>query len=199
MDACSLIVTIPGTTPAGNYKVRAVKRNITSNPIVISVTPFAVISSIDCCEQSGTVIITGSDFSERLEGTEDYITVTENGTLLNIVSWTDTEIQASGANCGGVITVNTLYSSSNINVCDCEGNFDGDQDCDGTDAATFKADFGRSIFQRPCEIGDPCNGDFTCDGDVDGTDAAKFKEDFGRSSFNNPCPSCTVGEWCTYP
>ncbi len=30
--------------------------------------------------------------------------------------------------------------------CECEGNFDNDQDCDGTDAATFKLDFGRSQF-----------------------------------------------------
>jgi hypothetical protein len=32
----------------------------------------------------------------------------------------------------------------------CQGNFDGDQDVDGTDAATFKADFGRSPFFDPC-------------------------------------------------
>ena len=81
---------------------------------------------------------------------------------------------------------------------DCEGNFDCDEDCDGTDAATFKVDFGRSTFDNPCEEGDPCNGDFDCDGDCDGTDAAGFKSDFGRSSFNNPCPACTIGDWCSY-
>ena len=84
-------------------------------------------------------------------------------------------------------------------ACDCEGNFDCDTDCDGTDAATFKVDFGRSIFGDPCEEGDPCNGDFDCDGDCDGTDVALFKVDFGRSSFNDPCPACVVGEWCNYP
>lgn len=84
-------------------------------------------------------------------------------------------------------------------ACDCEGNFDCDTDCDGTDASTFKVDFGRSTFGNPCENGNPCNGDFDCDGDCDGTDAAGFKFDFGRSSFNNPCPACTVGEWCNYP
>jgi hypothetical protein len=85
-------------------------------------------------------------------------------------------------------------------ACECEGNFDCDTDCDGTDAATFKADFGRSPFFRPCTNGDPCNGDFDCDVDVDGTDAAKFKEDFGRSAYNNPCPVCEEGvAWCVYP
>ena len=32
----------------------------------------------------------------------------------------------------------------------CEGDFDCDGDCDGTDAAEFKTDFGRSNFQNPC-------------------------------------------------
>jgi hypothetical protein len=84
-------------------------------------------------------------------------------------------------------------------ACECEGNFDDDPDQDGSDAATFKVDFGRSIFLSPCITSDPCNGDFDCDGDVDGTDAAKFKEDFGRSPFLNPCPICPTDPWCIYP
>ena len=32
----------------------------------------------------------------------------------------------------------------------CEGNFDCDGDVDGTDAAVFKSDFGRSGFNNPC-------------------------------------------------
>jgi len=32
----------------------------------------------------------------------------------------------------------------------CEGNFDQDSDVDGTDAATFKQNFGRSFFRRVC-------------------------------------------------
>ena len=84
-------------------------------------------------------------------------------------------------------------------ACECEGNFDDDEDQDGSDAATFKVDFGRSIFLDPCINSDLCNGDFECDGDVDGTDAANFKEDFGRSPFSNPCPICPTDPWCTYP
>lgn len=83
-------------------------------------------------------------------------------------------------------------------ACDCEGDFDCDGDCDGTDAAKFKTDFGRSGFYRPCINNEPCNGDFECDVDVDGTDAALFKSDFGRSSFLDPCPSCEVSVWCVY-
>jgi hypothetical protein len=83
-------------------------------------------------------------------------------------------------------------------ACECEGNFDCDQDCDGSDAATFKADFGRSTYNRPCTNADPCNGDFICDVDVDGSDAAVFKKDFGRSQYFNPCLSCAEGKWCCY-
>ena len=85
-------------------------------------------------------------------------------------------------------------------ACYCEGDFDCDNDCDGTDAATFKVDFGRGTFDNPCEVNNPCNGDFDCDNDCDGTDAALFKQDFGRSSFSNPCPMCEGGMvWCSYP
>lgn len=85
-------------------------------------------------------------------------------------------------------------------ACDCEGNFNCavDQDVDGSDASTLKADFGRSNIVHPCISEDTCNGDFNCDGDVDGSDASLFKQDFGRSSLQNPCPACDVGSWCVY-
>lgn len=85
------------------------------------------------------------------------------------------------------------------NACECEGNFDGDPDVDGSDAAVFKADFGRSGFKNPCGNSAPCDGDFTCDVDVDGSDAAIFKADFGRSGFKNPCGNCVTVPWCVYP
>lgn len=83
-------------------------------------------------------------------------------------------------------------------ACDCEGNFDCDEDCDGTDATIFKDDFGRSVFANSCIDEPPCLGDFDCDQDCDGTDAILFKADFGRSQFINPCPPCTVSNWCSY-
>lgn len=86
-------------------------------------------------------------------------------------------------------------------ACDCEGNFDCDADVDGTDAATFKGDFGRGIGGKNfCTDLLPCDGDFLCDADVDGSDAAKFKSDFGRGiGGKNTCPICTPGEeWCNY-
>ena len=61
---------------------------------------------------------------------------------------------------------------------DCEGNFDGDTDVDGSDLAVFAADFGRT----DCSV--DCNGDFEPDGDVDEQDLAVFAADFGRTD----CP-----------
>ena len=85
-------------------------------------------------------------------------------------------------------------------ICDtkCESDFTCDGDVDGSDASTFKTDFGRSSILKPCTTESPCHGDFNCDHDCDGTDASKFKSDFGRSSIQNPCPACEVGEWCQY-
>jgi len=60
----------------------------------------------------------------------------------------------------------------------CEGNFDHDSDVDGSDLATFAADFGRTDCSGDCE------GDFDTDGDVDGSDLATFAADFGRTD----CP-----------
>jgi hypothetical protein len=73
-----------------------------------------------------------------------------------------------------------LTTSWVASVNECEGDFDGDGDVDGSDLALFAADFGRT----DCDQADPCNGDFNGDGDVDGSDLAVFAADFGRTD----CP-----------
>jgi len=84
-------------------------------------------------------------------------------------------------------------------ACECEGDFDCDGDVDGTDAALFELDSGRSPANNPCTYKNPCRGDFDCDGDVDSNDTIIFNEDIGRSSANNPCPACNIEEpWCNY-
>jgi hypothetical protein len=114
------------------------------------------------------------------------------------------EIPDNQDNCPNTPNTNQLDSyppgSNGIgDACDCEGDFACDGDVDGSDASTFKADFGRSVIVHPCIAGDTCNGDFNCDGDADGTDAALFKADFGRSSLQKPCPVCVAADWCSYP
>ena len=109
--------------------------------------------------------------------------------------------------CGGMVGSCSMNQEDSFppqgnacgNACECEGNYDGDPDQDGTDAFIFKQDYGRSIILRPCTSADPCNGDLVCDHDVDGTDAFTFKSDFGRSAILNPCPDCVTLPWCLYP
>ena len=96
-----------------------------------------------------------------------------------------------------------MAQADDIN-CDCKPNFDCDFDVDGTDAALFKADYGRSPYVYPaCDYHNYCNGDFDCDGDVDGSDASEFKKYFGTVPFPpyNYCLSCVDGVYqydCAY-
>jgi hypothetical protein len=193
-------VTIPDTLDTGNYILRAVKNDKISNPIPISVIPEVVINSVICSESEGTLSVSGNGFGDETpEGTDGELNVKLGGIPVDITSWENTIIQGTVTLCSGATTVNALYGTATS--CECEGNFDNDEDVDGSDAILFKADFGRSAFLNPCyHTDDICNGDFDCDGDVDGTDAMIFKTDFGRSDFNNPCPECAVPaeQWCNY-
>jgi hypothetical protein len=90
--------------------------------------------------------------------------------------------QVKARNGDGVETGWTsLGSQSTLTGDICEGNFDGDNDVDGSDLAVFAADFGRT----DCGTGGlPCEGNFDGDNDVDGSDLAVFAADFGRTD----CP-----------
>ena len=83
-------------------------------------------------------------------------------------------------------------------VCECESDFNCDQNVDADDVVVFLDDFGRNQFNNPCVAEDPCLGDLDCDRDVDADDVTKFLEDFGRSLFNNPCPVCSSQSACAY-
>jgi hypothetical protein len=137
------------------------------------------------CHKGGTVPFL-NDFNNVLENA-----YTNYKLVLNDRSW--------GIHNPGYVEKLLQDSINSIESVLCEGDFDCDKDCDGSDAATFKVDFGRSIFKDPCTNEEQCHGDFDCDVDVDGTDAALFKADFGRSGFYNPCPACEVADWCSYP
>lgn len=50
--------------------------------------------------------------------------------------------------CSIVLLLVPFAASAQVDFC--EGNFDYDQDVDGSDAFTFKADFGRSGISNPC-------------------------------------------------
>jgi hypothetical protein len=108
------MVTIPGTTAPGNYTLQAIKNDgtILSNPVSLSVKPAVAISEVTCSKCLSTMTITGLSFSERPEGTDEDMSVTEGSRPLNIISWTDTSIEVSGARCSGTVSVSTLYGSA---------------------------------------------------------------------------------------
>jgi hypothetical protein len=66
------------------------------------------------------------------------------------------------------VTVNVLNNT-------CPGDFDNDNDVDGSDLSIFAADFGRTDCNGDCE------GDFDTDGDIDGSDLSVFASDFGKT------------------
>jgi hypothetical protein len=203
----SLALTIPGTMPTGNYSLQAVKGSYAaSNPVVISIKPDVVITNVT--SNGATITITGSGFGDAPpEGAEEYLNVKMDGVALDIISWTPTEIVATDPGAGAMgfsasadetFTVSALFCEATFtggseDNCDnpCVGNFDGDGDVDGTDAFTFKAEFGRIDCSASPAI--PCKADLDCDGDVDGTDSFAFKQGFGREQ----CPDCPVDE-CSY-
>jgi hypothetical protein len=112
-------IIIPGTTAPGNYKLRAAKSNgvARSNPLSISIKPPLIIESqtveSTCGGCTGDLTITGSGFGEKPpKGAEKHINVMQKNVPLNITTWSDTLITATGAACdGSEITVNTLFGS----------------------------------------------------------------------------------------
>lgn len=142
--------------------------------------------------------------NDGIPNNEDNCPLHPNSSVLGICTWyltgytcVNDEECGSGGFC-------SMDQADEIN-CDCKSNFDCDFDVDGTDAVSFKADFGRSPYAYPsCDYYNPCNGDFDCDGDVDGSDSAEFKQYYGRVPFPpyNYCLSCVDGVYqydCTYP
>ena len=97
--------------------------------------------------------------SDGIPDDEDNCSVVPNGYLLG--TCTEGTIGSTCINdldCGvaGFCSMNQedTYPPQDNGIgdaCDCEGDFDCDADCDGTDAATLKADFGRSVFNSPCD------------------------------------------------
>jgi hypothetical protein len=110
-----LTVTIPGTTAPGNYTLQAVKDVLAaSNPVPLSIKPEVLITEIDCSKCLGTMTITGSGFTEKPDGTDEdlYVIEGEGGRLLQVISWTDTEIKVVDTRCRGDVTVNTIFGSA---------------------------------------------------------------------------------------
>jgi hypothetical protein len=110
-----LTVTVSGTTTPGNYAFRAVKGTYAeSNPVVIAVLPEVGITDVNCDKKKGVLSVNGSGFGEKPAGTDDYINVEVNGQLVDILTWSDTQIKAFVSSCrkNVSISVNALMGSA---------------------------------------------------------------------------------------
>jgi hypothetical protein len=109
----SITVTIPGNLGKGNYKLKTAKVDKYSNPIVISIIPDVIITDVSCKKKTDQLTIQGSGFGEKPEGTNEYLNAEYNGEVVNIESWTDTEIKGFISDCRNnvAIVVNTLFGS----------------------------------------------------------------------------------------
>jgi hypothetical protein len=113
LNESTLTVTIPGTLATGTYRVKAVKLDKFSNPMVISVEPDVWIADVTCNKKKKILFIYGTGFSEKAEGTDAYINVLIDDQIAEIISWTDTTIKSSVSPCPKhvSITVNSLFGS----------------------------------------------------------------------------------------
>lgn len=109
----SITVTIPGNLEKGNYRLITLTLDKQSNPIVITVIPDVVVTSIKC-KEGGVMTIAGSGFSEIIKGSDDYIGVEINGIPVDILSWSDSLIKVNVSTCyiKDEVRVNTLFGSA---------------------------------------------------------------------------------------
>jgi hypothetical protein len=116
-DEGMLAVTIPGTTAPGNYRLRALKVDLASNPAVISVVPKARISRATSVRK--TVTITGSGFAGYAAGLGTSVTgTTSKGRTVKgtIVSWKEGKIVANFSSLPSRVTVSTVYGRATSSV-----------------------------------------------------------------------------------
>ncbi|UCD34944.1 MAG: hypothetical protein JSU90_11730 [Nitrospiraceae bacterium] len=95
----TLVFTVPGTTAAGNYEVRALKEDKQSNPAVISIVPDVTITFMKCDTKARLLTINGMNFGDQYSGAENYINVEVNGVVVTPLSWSNTQIVVPVADC----------------------------------------------------------------------------------------------------
>jgi hypothetical protein len=129
------------------------------------------------------------DFIATGTGAIAYLNYTVDTVTIPPENYADLDPQAPDVKDRDAVTLLVTPKPGKLTIVEaCEGDFDSNGNVDANDVSGFLADFGRSLYNRPCPNDPKCIADFDCDTDVDSNDLNVFLEDFGRSQFFNPCP-----------
>ena len=123
-----LTVAIPATQAIGSYRIAVMKRKtgdpidsestLLSNPMSLTITPRASITSANCVQKKGMITVVGRNFGTALAADGSGTSITMNGLRGTVVSWSDTEIKARFPSCpkGPSVTVTTVFDSVSASV-----------------------------------------------------------------------------------
>lgn len=108
----NVVVTIPETLEPGNYALAAVKVGNTSNSVNLSVLPEVRITAASC--SGGIVSISGSGFSQYVDanGSGTSVSLPEVVGDCEVLSWTDTNIDAKCSECDPEINVSSVFGDT---------------------------------------------------------------------------------------
>jgi hypothetical protein len=110
VDEGMLAVTVPASTPPGNYRLKALKGGFTSNAAVISILPKVKITL--AASKGNTVTITGAGFGGYAARSRTAVsgTTLKGATVKGtVVSWNDRRIVAKFSSLPSKVTVNSVF------------------------------------------------------------------------------------------
>ncbi|MHB8971574.1 MAG: hypothetical protein ACYC3X_18410 [Pirellulaceae bacterium] len=123
LDQGNLAVTIPAATLPGNYKLRAAKGDVASNPVVLSVIPVVTITK---ASGTGPVTITGRGFGGYAVGAGTTVTGTISGGRVRgaqtrtiqgtIISWSDKQIVARFREVPQTVSVHSVFGNATVRI-----------------------------------------------------------------------------------
>ena len=117
-DEGQLAVTIPATTPAGSYRVRAVKGEMESNPATLTVIPKVTIGTVNVSGLTTTINGTGFGGFAQGSGTKVSAVVANprTGQLMTmegvIKSWNDAQIVVNFRYSPKTLTVESVFGTA---------------------------------------------------------------------------------------
>ncbi len=120
ISATSIVVTIPPNLEPGSYYVRAVKSSKESNPISLVVKPVVAIASAEFLS-GNTITVEGSGFGSYMGAIDSGTSISVDGALCIVDSWTDTLVVAECPQKCGALMLESIFGNATNNLSgDCD-------------------------------------------------------------------------------